>query len=91
LPRLWQRKRLVSRRQEPHTPSNIVQTVTRLRTSTRHPSIQRPVFKDVANTSGMTATALTIWLQTSHPTMPNIILEPNDMSNVVAYILSLKD
>jgi hypothetical protein len=30
-----------------------------------------------------------VWLQTSHPTMPNIILEPNDMSNVVAYILSL--
>src|SRR6187431_3680 len=39
----------------------------------------------------MTATALTVWLQTSHPTMPNIILEPNDVSNVVAYILSLKD
>jgi mono/diheme cytochrome c family protein len=55
------------------------------------PEHTAPRFKDVANTSGMTATALTIWLQTSHPTMPNIILEPNDMSNVVAYILSLKD
>jgi mono/diheme cytochrome c family protein len=29
--------------------------------------------------------------QTSHPTMPNIILEPEDLRNVVAYILSLKD
>lgn len=55
------------------------------------PEHTAPRFKDVANTSGMTATALTVWLQTSHPTMPNIILEPNDMSNVVAYILSLKD
>ena len=55
------------------------------------PEHTAPRFKDVANTSGMTATALTVWLQTSHPTMPNIILAPNDMSNVVAYILSLKD
>jgi mono/diheme cytochrome c family protein len=55
------------------------------------PEHTAPRFKDVANTSGMTATALTVWLQTSHPTMPNIILEPNDVSNVVAYILSLKD
>jgi mono/diheme cytochrome c family protein len=50
-----------------------------------------PPFKVVANTSGMTAIALTVWLQTSHPTMPNIIVEPKDMSNVIAYILSLKD
>jgi len=50
-----------------------------------------PRFKDVANTSGMTATALTVWLQTSHPTMPNIIVAPNDMRNVIAYILSLKN
>ncbi len=50
-----------------------------------------PRFKHVAKTSGMTAMALMVWLQTSHPTMPNIIVEPNDMRNVVAYILSLKD
>ncbi len=55
------------------------------------PEQTAPRFKDVANSSGMTATALTVWLQTSHPTMPNIIVEPSDMDNVVAYILSLKD
>ncbi len=55
------------------------------------PEHTAPRFKDVANTSGMTATALRVWLQSSHPTMPNIILEQNDLSNVVAYILSLKD
>ena len=55
------------------------------------PQQTAPRFKDVANSSGMTATALGVWLQTSHPTMPNIMLAPNDMDNVVAYILSLKD
>jgi hypothetical protein len=29
-------------------------------------------------------------METSHPTMPNIIVEKNDMLNVIAYILSLK-
>ena len=38
----------------------------------------------------MTGTALAVWMQTSHPTMPNIIVEKNDMLNVIAYILSLK-
>jgi mono/diheme cytochrome c family protein len=41
-------------------------------------------FREVADRPGMTATALTVWLQTSHPTMPNIIVEPEDMRNVIA-------
>jgi cytochrome c len=55
------------------------------------PEPTAPPFADVANTKGMTATALTVWLTTSHPTMPNIVIEPHDMDNVVAYILSLKE
>ena len=55
------------------------------------PELTAPPFKDVANTPGMTETALTVWLRTSHPTMSNIIVEPADMDNVIAYILSLKD
>ena len=55
------------------------------------PELKAPPFRDVANTKGMTATALTVWLTTSHPRMPNIVIEPNDMDNVVAFILSLKD
>ena len=47
-------------------------------------------FQEVADTPGMTELALTVWLQTSHPTMPNIVLEQDDMRNVVAYIRSLK-
>jgi len=54
------------------------------------PLPQAPRFKDVAEQSGVTAMSLQAFLQSSHPTMPNIIIEPEDMQNVIAYILSLK-
>ena len=54
------------------------------------PLPQAPTFQSVANTPGMTEMALTVWLQSSHPTMPNIVLAPDDMRNVVAYIRSLE-
>jgi mono/diheme cytochrome c family protein len=54
------------------------------------PLAQAPTFQKVANTPGMTEMALSVWLQSSHPTMPNIILKQDDMRNVVAYITSLK-
>jgi mono/diheme cytochrome c family protein len=47
-------------------------------------------FQTVADTPGMTEMALAVWLQSSHPTMPNIVLEQDDMRNVIAYIRSLK-
>jgi len=55
------------------------------------PKHTAPRFKDVANRAGTTVSSLKAWLGTTHPTMPNILLEPNDMSNVVAYILSRKN
>jgi mono/diheme cytochrome c family protein len=54
------------------------------------PLAQAPTFQKVANLPGMTEMALSVWLQSSHPTMPNIILKPDDLRNVVAYIESLK-
>jgi mono/diheme cytochrome c family protein len=54
------------------------------------PNPDAPSFQEVADTPGMTAQALTVWLQTSHPTMPNIIVKPDDMDNVIAYITSLR-
>jgi mono/diheme cytochrome c family protein len=54
------------------------------------PVAEAPRFEDVANTSGMTAIALTAWFQTSHPTMPNIRLTDEETRNVIQYILSLK-
>jgi mono/diheme cytochrome c family protein len=49
-----------------------------------------PAFRDIANTSGMTATALHVFLTTWHPKMPNLILKPDEMTDVIAYILSLR-
>jgi mono/diheme cytochrome c family protein len=51
---------------------------------------EAPTFQAVADTPGMTELALTVWLQSSHPTMPNVILTQDEMRNVVAYIRSLK-
>ena len=48
-----------------------------------------PAFPAIANTPGMTATALHVFLTTSHPKMPNVILTPAEMDDVIAYILSL--
>lgn len=47
-------------------------------------------FEDIANTPGVTAMALFAWLTSSHPTMPNIVLEEEELRNVVSYILTLK-
>jgi mono/diheme cytochrome c family protein len=50
-----------------------------------------PAFRDVANTPGMTATALRVFLTSSHPKMPNLILNSRQTADVIAYILSLRD
>ena len=50
-----------------------------------------PDFQDIANTKGMTATALRVFLATSHPKMPNLILAPEQIADVSAYILSLRE
>ena len=50
-----------------------------------------PAFRDIANTPGMTATAIQIFLTSWHPKMPNLILTPEEKADVVAYILSLRD
>src|SRR6185436_7090194 len=54
------------------------------------PNPMAPSFTLVAKSSGMTATALRVWLQSPHPTMPNIALNNEDEDDVIAYILSLK-
>jgi mono/diheme cytochrome c family protein len=50
-----------------------------------------PAFRDIANTRGMTATALRVFLTTSHPKMPNLILTPEEITDASAYILSLRN
>ena len=55
------------------------------------PNRQAPPFKQIANTPGMSVTALTVWSRTTHPTMPNLVIDPNDMDDLIAYILSLRE
>lgn len=57
------------------------------------PIADAPTFQEIADTPGMTARALTVWLTTFHPerTMPNLVVAPQDRQDVIAYILSLAD
>jgi mono/diheme cytochrome c family protein len=54
------------------------------------PNPGAPSFTSVAKTSGMTGRALAVWLDNSHPTMPNFILHAEQRDNVISYIMSLK-
>jgi len=54
------------------------------------PNRAAPSFKSVADTSGMSETAISVFLRTSHPTMPNLVLTPDEIRDVEAYIMSLK-
>jgi mono/diheme cytochrome c family protein len=54
------------------------------------PNSAAPPFVNVAKTAGMTGRALAVWLQTSHPTMPNFVIAQKDRDNVIAYIMSLQ-
>jgi mono/diheme cytochrome c family protein len=53
-----------------------------------HPNA--PSFRRIATEPGMTATALFVILQNPHREMPDLILKPEEMRNVIAYILTLK-
>jgi mono/diheme cytochrome c family protein len=50
-----------------------------------------PSFVKIANSSGITAMALSAALQSSHPNMPNLVLDAKDKADVIAYILSLRE
>jgi hypothetical protein len=50
-----------------------------------------PAFLDIAHTRGMTAMAIRVFLTSSHQKMPNLILTPEEIADVSAYILSLRD
>jgi mono/diheme cytochrome c family protein len=54
------------------------------------PNARAPRFEAVAATPGMTATALNVFLHTSHRAMPNLILTADQTSGIIAYILSLQ-
>ena len=55
------------------------------------PELLAPTFDSIAATPGMNERALGVWLRGSdHDSMPNLILTPENLDNVVAYIMSLQ-
>jgi hypothetical protein len=55
------------------------------------PTMIAPTFTAVADTADMNERALIAWFQSSdHETMPNLMLAPSDLDDVVAYIVSLR-
>jgi len=55
------------------------------------PNRDAPPFEKIANAPGMSSTALAAALRTSHETMPNVIIKGSDLSDVIAYILSINE
>ena len=60
------------------------------RSPTPSPNPASPRFEAIAKTPGMTGAALSVALLTPHRTMPNVMLSPDQLRNVVTYILSLQ-
>lgn len=55
------------------------------------PFSQVPAFREIANTPGISELALISFFQTTHPTMPDIVVPGADVRDLVAYFQSLKD
>ena len=53
-------------------------------------SRKAPTFSAIAAMPSTTALSLDVFLRTSHPTMPNLILSGTDRDNLIAYIMSLR-
>jgi cytochrome c len=49
-----------------------------------------PDFADIAREPSATGYALRVFLRTPHETMPNFVLDADDIDDIVRYILSLK-
>jgi mono/diheme cytochrome c family protein len=49
-----------------------------------------PDFADIAKEPSATAYALRVFLRVPHATMPNFILDPDDIDDIVEYMLRLK-
>jgi len=59
-------------------------------TPARSPNAKAPSFASVVRTPGMTEMALRVWLQSPHPTMPNLLLSDQQKDDVIAYLMTLK-
>jgi mono/diheme cytochrome c family protein len=60
------------------------------RGAVRSPFDHAPTFETIAQTPGMTPLALRVWFRSAHREMPNIMLQPEEVDNVIAYLQTLK-
>jgi cytochrome c len=49
-----------------------------------------PDFVAIANLPSTTALSVKVFLKTSHPTMPNLVITPEQADDLASYIVSLK-
>ncbi len=54
------------------------------------PTPDAPPFQDIANAEGMTEIALYAFFRTSHASMPNLVVPPDDIADLTAYLLSIR-
>jgi mono/diheme cytochrome c family protein len=52
--------------------------------------LNAPAFQDVADDRAVTELALRAFLNTPHFDMPNVVLDPQQIDDVISYILSLR-
>jgi mono/diheme cytochrome c family protein len=55
----------------------------------KNPESKAPSFMAVSRMPSTTALSIKVFLRTSHANMPNIVLSPEDIDSIAAYILSL--
>ena len=53
------------------------------------PKSAAPSFIDISRMPSTNELAIKVFLRSSHPTMPNIILSPEEINSLAAYIVSL--
>jgi mono/diheme cytochrome c family protein len=56
----------------------------------RSPNPDAPPFQELANTPGISAMTIRVWLQSPHRTMPLLVLDEAEIDEISEYILSLK-
>ena len=54
------------------------------------PGVGAPTFFEVVADPSVSELSLRAFLQTSHATMPNLILTPEETDDIIAYILTLR-
>jgi mono/diheme cytochrome c family protein len=54
-----------------------------------NPKFPAPSFLDISRMPSMNELAIKVFLRTSHPAMPNIILSQEETDSIAAYIMSL--